>query len=90
MNKSQSEWDSIYRMNPVAEFEAFRKYDEQDPYVKRMIKFAKGKRRSLEFGSGKGGLSLILKRNHPETETHLVDFSKNAVDTSKNCSNTMV
>ncbi len=77
-------WDSHYeRIERSVNFELFRDYNVRNPYIKRMLKFAKGKKRSLEFGSGKGGLSLILKRNYPALETHLLDFSQHAIEFSR-------
>ena len=81
-------WDSHYRkIRNSLDFEHFRKYDKKIPYIKRMLKFAKGKNHSLEFGSGKGGLSLILKRNHPKIDIHLLDLEKDATEFSKDLFN---
>ena len=85
MNSNSADWDSHYkRVKNNVTFEKFRDhYDEKSPYMKRMVKFAKGKKRSLEFGSGKGGLSLILKRQYPEIDVHLLDLEEDAVEFSK-------
>ena len=85
MNSGSANWDSHYkRVKDDVTFEKFKDhYDEKSPYMKRMVKYAKGKKRSLEFGSGKGGLSLILKRKYPEIDVHLVDLEKDAIDFSK-------
>lgn len=84
IEKNKAEWESHYdNVIPVFDFKRLGNYDARHPYIKRLIRFGEGKKRSLEFGSGKGGLSLALKMNHPEIETHLLDFSANAVDFSK-------
>lgn len=81
-------WDSHYRkIRNSLDFEHFRKYDKKIPYIKRMLKFAEGKNCSLEFGSGKGGLSLILKRNYPKIDIHLLDLEKDAIKFSKDLFN---
>lgn len=85
MNSNSADWDSHYRRvkNNVT-FNKFRdNFDEKSPYLKRMVQFAKDKKRSLEFGSGKGGLSLILKRKFPDMDVHLLDLEINAVEFSK-------
>ncbi|MEX1053798.1 MAG: class I SAM-dependent methyltransferase [Nitrosopumilaceae archaeon] len=77
-------WNSHYqRISTKIDFEFFREYDKRSPYIKRMLKFAEGKKRSLEFGSGKGGLSLVLKRNYPSLEIHLLDLEEKAIEFSK-------
>ena len=80
----KSGWDSHYRkVKSSVNFEIFRSYDKRNPYTRRMLNFAKNKKRSLEFGSGKGGLSLILKRNYPNLEVNLLDLEKEAIEISK-------
>lgn len=84
MDTKKVGWDSHYhKIRKSIDFELYRNYDRKNPYVKRMLKFAKGKNCSLEFGSGKGGLSLILKKNYPEMDIHLLDLEKDAVEYSK-------
>lgn len=77
-------WESYYnRTLRSHEFELFRDQDRRHPYLKRLLKYAKGKKRSLEFGSGKGGMSLALKREYGDMEMHLLDFSQPAIQYSK-------
>lgn len=81
---NNTEWESHYHnILPQSEFELFRKYNTDHPYIKRILKYAKGRKRSLEFGSGTGMVSLGLKREFPEIETHLLDFSQAAVQYSQ-------
>lgn len=84
MNTENVRWDTHYKkIRSSIDFEYFRNYDKKFPYINRMLKFAKGKNCSLEFGSGKGGLSLTLKRNYPEIDVHLLDLEKDAVKFSE-------
>jgi len=84
MNSGNVGWDSQYRkIRDSFDYEQFRNYNQKTPYDKRLLKFAKEKKRSLEFGSGKGGCSLFLKRNYSEIELHLLDLEKDAIEFSK-------
>jgi len=84
MDSENIGWDSHYRkIRDSLDYEHFGNNDQKTPYLKRLLKFGKDKKRSLEFGSGKGGLSLILKRNHPDIELHLLDLEKDAIEFSK-------
>ena len=84
MDSENVDWDHHYKkIHDSMDFEQFKNYNTKTPYLKRILKFGKDKKRSLEFGSGKGGLSLFLKNNFPETETHLLDMEKEAVEFSK-------
>ena len=84
MDSENVGWDYHYKkVRDAVDYEHFRNYSTKTPYFKRLLKFGKNKKRSLEFGSGKGGLSLNLKRNYPDIETHLLDMEKDAVEFSK-------
>ena len=75
MNTDDPGWDTHYKkISTSVDYESYRNYDPKNPYLVRLLKFAKNKKRSLEFGSGKGSLSLILKRNYPEIDIHLLDL----------------
>ncbi len=79
-----SGWGSHYkRVNSSVAFEKYKEYNTNETYIKRILKFGKNVDRSLEFGSGKGGLSLVLKRESPKTEIHLLDLDKHAIEFSK-------
>jgi len=84
MNTDNPGWDTHYKkIRTSVDYESYRNYDSKNPYLVRLLKFAKGKKRSLEFGSGKGGLSLILKRNYSEIDIHLLDLENDAIEFSK-------
>lgn len=77
-------WESYYKsILKDAKFESYRYQDKKHPYMKRILRYSQGKKRSLEFGSGQGGLSLALKREYPEIEAHLLDFSQPSIEFSK-------
>ena len=62
-----------------------RQLARQQPYLRRLRRYALAPetRLVLEFGSGKGGLSLAIKRLRPELETCCLDFSGAAIRLSK-------
>ena len=84
MDSENMGWDSHYeKVSDAIDYESFLNKNQKTPYLKRLTKFGKNKKRSLEFGSGKGGLSLVLKRNYPKIELHLLDLEKDAIEFSK-------
>ena len=84
MDSENLGWDYRYRkIRDSVDFERFQNFNIKSPYLKRLIKFGKKKKCSLEFGSGKGGLSLFLKKNFPEIDINLLDAEKDAVEFSK-------
>jgi len=77
-------WDTHYKkIHTSVSYESYRNYDLKNPYIERLLKFGNNKKRCLEFGSGKGALSLILKRNYPDIDIHLLDLENDAVEFSK-------
>ena len=84
MDFESANWDSHYKkIHDSLDYEHFGNNTRQSPYLKRLLKFGKDKKRSLEFGSGKGGLSLTLKKNFPDIELHLLDLEEDAIKFSK-------
>ena len=84
MDFESANWDSHYKkIHDSLDYEHFGNYTRQSPYLKRLLKFGKDKKRSLEFGSGKGGLSLTLKKNYPDIELHLLDLEEDAIKFSR-------
>mgnify|MGYP005645102559 CR=1 FL=1 len=84
MDSDNVGWDSHYeKIRDTIDYESFLNSDQKTPYVKRLTKFGKDKKCSLEFGSGKGGLSLILKKKFPKIELHLLDLEEDAIKFSK-------
>ncbi len=84
MAEDQIEWESHYEhVVAITGLDQFASYDTKDPYISRMLRFGADRHRSLEFGSGKGGLSLVLKLATPSVEVHLLDFSTGAVEFSR-------
>lgn len=84
MDFESANWDSHYKkIHDSLDYEHFGNDTRQSPYLKRLLKFGKDKRRSLEFGSGKGGLSLTLKKNYPDIELHLLDLEEDAIKFSR-------
>ena len=78
------EWESHYKEGlSQFKYEDFREYDASDPYYSRMLKYSQDKSQSLEFGSGKGGLSLTIKHSNPQINVHLLDFSQKALEFSQ-------
>lgn len=84
LDVEKADWNTHYRkVRNSIDYENYTNYDKKNPYLKRLIKFGNKKLRSLEFGSGKGSLSLILKRNYPEIDIHLLDLESDAIEFSK-------
>lgn len=83
-SKGKVGWDSHYRrVSENIDYDKFLKYSKNGAYIKRMIKFSYGAKTTLEFGSGKGGLSLILKKENPNLDIHLLDSEFEAIEYSK-------
>jgi len=78
----RSEWEAYYeRLVAHARAEQFASPDWNHPYLKRLRRLASldSARDTLEFGSGRGSLSLAIKRVRPELNVCCLDYSQGAL-----------
>jgi SAM-dependent methyltransferase len=83
MLRDTIEWESHYSQTLKIEGISNVDLNQRTPYIDNLLKYSKGIKNSLEFGSGKGGLSLLLKMKRPKIHTTLLDYSPGAIKFSK-------
>ena len=85
LQQERSAWDQVYEGGKKLEYERFAQIKFDDPYRRRVLEWAHRLRvgLSLEFGCGKGGMSLAVARSLDGFHPVLLDFSSVALDQAR-------
>ena len=86
LQRDQRGWDQVYEGKESFDYERMLDRFKRDrPYARRVLGWAQrlGARRSLEFGCGRGGLSLVAARSCAGLHPVLLDLSSAALERAK-------